>query len=902
MKIFKKIIFNTLCITLAFLLFLACDFKESTRNNEAVIKLESNTKTSAFFMENDETLIVSAILENDKTYDSEIVWKLFSSDINGNIVDKSDCLTELSYDKVLIKLKALSFLGDYTLRAKTSFSEATYNFTLNSTKELENALSYSFVSIDSINEDETGKQDFTEYSIFGKKLSSAKERSLLGKSLSYAPSISSLLFITSTNDELGELSIENDSNFYISRIGNNSLLLSPKENNKTVSSLKIYAGTKKEKNVDVELLDHSPLDIKEPVISKERPHKKSGVILSVTADNVSTPYYSFDGGYSLDIKVKRAINNEEPHLILPTSTINEKEWKTTEDEYYIKAIEYGYELYLPYYGKYTVDAKTVTITGESKTSSYSFEVLPYSTRDKITTNIIQSKKNVNWLSESINELNKNGSYKPTLSEKAKITIPSNIEGTPLLFIDFTSATDNTSYNKKREILQKGQTLSFKDSGQYYIYITSEDVGEKIGNIKDEEYINETSTFSSFFTINDNSEQETISVLGNVVVKNGYYNYEYTIKDDNEIVKNYTIYARLLKRKGISYTPIEKSIGHFFSNNDTILEKGKTYTASVLFSDINTEDDIKLAIYICPKNPLYTEGNVRLMPLKYNSKVEYSEAVPLISILNNSYQDTYNACRIGIYNVKDETSANKTLYYSTDSKKSLDNKPWNQFYTNLVKTSSFKTTIINKIYFPDFTYYITEEARTIYIKAVNANKTHTVYTSFTVPNRKLTNFKNGELFATYGRHGAPYKNEMLKVKIENDKDISYGYVCFRMDGVILERLVLYYDYGNSKWMVIKTKDDYTQEIYDATIEDGWWVAKNFHQLYIYKTEQYFGVYKAKKGYFPSDIAYSYSTFEGNSEDNNNYCSIYKTISTKNLGYTSVNTNSLYTAIKDLKRNK
>lgn len=860
----KNKVFIVITIFLIVVSLFSCDLDEKNSDNTAKFHLESSSNTSSFFMESESSdFSVEAIIPKD-LQNAEIEWSLTTTDINGNIVDKTYTLTLLRSDKVFIRLKDLFYLGDYELKATIGNETESYHFTLNSTKELENALVYSFVPIDKLDGKNNG--EFIEYSLLGKRLKSPEDRAILGKSISYSPSISSLLYITGETERLGELEVGENKDFYVSKIDEKGIYLQPQNGDFDSSSLSIYAGSKKKKDISINLLKTSPLDIKAPEISKERPHDKSGVVLSITADNVSTEYNSFEDGYSIDIKVKRGINGEEKTAILPINTKTENEWKTSESECYITAIEYGYDVYLPFWGEYTIEAKTVSITGESETTSYSFKVDANNTKDLITFDIMPSIKNNNWLNESLPALNREGKYEMPIAAKGKIKIPSGKSGEFLLFASFISDDPTVaSYEKSREVLSQGSTLSFTESGSYEIYITYENAGNKMGNLSNKEYKEFNGCFSISFIIENALESESISIIGNCSLSDGKYNFEYRLKDDNDIVKKFTIYSQLLVDKDGKYIVINEQKGVFLPREDTELKNGISYTATFDFNEIKSVNDVKLAVYMQPKNPLSINPKIRILPSAYNKKVIYDDKTPKITEFPDYEQKNYNTLKIKIENVKDETGRNKSLFYSFDTTSGYDKKNWISIGT----PDSITINTPSKV------------EPIVYIKATNSTGDHTVYTQKKISLQKLTPIYNNEIFGTYGTHGAPYKNEMFKIKIDStDKKIVYAYQCFRKDGYKFERLYLYYDTSLNKWRVHKVNDINTpDEYYDATIEDGWWIAKNYHQLFIYKTDQYCGVYKAKKGYISSNIAYSYPIFEGN-EDNNKYCSVYRYVNSLN----------------------
>lgn len=861
----KNKVFIVITIFLIVVSLFSCDLDEKNSDNTAKFHLESSSNTSSFFMESENSdFSVEAIIPKD-LQKTEIEWSLTTTDINGNIVDKTDTLTHLRSDKVFIRLKDLFYLGDYELKATIGDETESHHFTLNSTKELENALVYSFVPIDKLDSGSNG--EFIEYSLLGKRLKGPEDRAILGKSISYSPSISSLLYITGETDRLGELEVGENKDFYVSKIDEKGIYLQPQNGNLDSSSLSIYAGSKKKKEISINLLKTSPLDINAPEISKERPHDKSGVVLSITADNVSTEYNSFEDGYSIDIKVKRGINGKEKTAILPINTKTENEWKTSENECYITAIEYGYDVYLPFWGEYTIEAKTVSITGESETTTYSFEINANNTKDHITFDITPSIKNNNWLNESLPALNREGKYEMPIIAKGKIKIPSGKSGEFFLFASFISDDPAVpSYEKSREVLSQGSTLSFTESGSYEIYITHENVGSKMGNLSNKEYKEFNGCFSISFIIENTLESESISIIGNCSLSDGNYNFEYRLKDDNDIVKKFTIYSHLLVYKDGKYIVVNEQNGVFLPKEDTELKNGASYTATFDFNEIKSVNDVKLAVYMQPKNPLSVNPEIRIFPSAYNKKVIYDDKTPEITEFPDYEQKNYNTLKIKIGNVKDETGRNKSLFYSFDTTSNYDKKNWISIGT----PDSITINTPSKV------------EPVIYIKATNYTGDHTVYTQKKISLQKLTPIYNNEIFGTYGMHGAPYKNEMFKIKIDStDKKVVYVYQCFRKDGYKFERLYLYYDISLNKWRVHKVNDVNTpDEYYDATIEDGWWIAKNYHQLFIYKTDQYCGVYKAKKGYISSNIAYSYPIFEGN-EDNNKYCSVYKYINSLNI---------------------
>lgn len=855
----KNKVFIVITIFLIVVNLFSCDLDEKNSDNTAKFHLESSSNTSSFFMESESSdFSVEAIIPKD-LQNAEIEWSLTTTDINGNVVDKTDTLTHLRSDKVFIRLKDLFYLGDYELKATIGDETESYHFTLNSTKELENALVYSFVPIDKLDGENNG--EFIEYSLLGKRLKSPEDRAILGKSISYSPSISSLLYITGETERLGELEVGENKDFYVSKIDEKGIYLQPQNGDFDSSSLSIYAGSKKKKDISINLLKTSPLDIKAPEISKERPHDKSGVVLSITADNVSTEYNSFEDGYSIDIKVKRGINGEEKTAILPINTKTENEWKTSESECYITAIEYGYDVYLPFWGEYTIDAKTVSITGESETTTYSFEVDANNTKNLITFDIIPSVKNNNWLNESLPALNREGKYEMPIAAKGKIKIPSGMSGEFLLFASFISDDPAVaSYEKSREVLKQSSTLSFTESGSYEIYITHENAGKKIGNYRGNEYKNSSEIFHTSFSIINYEGIDNVDVIGKVSLTSKEYNYEFTLKDDNDIVKNFTIYGRLLQRNDIKYTPITTNKGIFKSDSDSVLQMGETYKVTFTLKEVKTEDDIKLAIYLVPKNTLTVDPTIKLLPKEYNKNFTYNDAVPTIYAYSDSLQDKYNTRKIYIRNVRDESGNFKKLAYTFTTDPDGNPTNWSEYTQNAQVD----------IYTPS------KISPTIYVKATNYNETHTVETKKTIELYRAPGFKKDtDIFGTYGTHGAPYKNEMFKIRTYGGATYYiYIFECFRKsDNYVLERLYLFYDKKLGKWRVHKINNDGYEEFYDATIEDRWWIAKNYHQLFIYKTDQYCGIYRARKGYLYGKVAYSHPIFEGN-EDNNKYCTVYK----------------------------
>lgn len=836
--------------------FSSCDLDEKNSEIKANFSLKTDSLSSSFFTENEnESLFVEAILPKEVD-DSEIIWSLSTSDINGNAIDKTSAILTLSNTKVIIRMKDLRYLGDYELKATLGDKYETYHFTLNSTKSLENALVYSFVPIDTIDE-ESG--EFVEYSISGKRLSSREERTIVGKSISYHPSSSSLLYITVKTEEFGELEISENDDFYISKTKGEGVFLQPKNDTFSSSYLSIYAGSKKKKDVSINIEKTSPISIRAPKISPEYAHEKSGAVLTITADNVSTPYYSFEGGYSLDIKVKRDINGYGKTLIFPINTKTKDEWRIDESECYITPIEFGYDVYLPFCGDYEIDAKTVSITEESETISYSFRIEENKTAPLLNLEIVPNKKIDSWLDDSLGDLNSKGYYTKHIIENARVSVPSASSGEFVLISSFLSDyIENESYENKREILEKGSTFKFMHPGTYDIYIVHENTGDKKGNFRGDEYKHSNGVFHKSFKIVKYDALESVDINGKVSLSKENYNYTFELKADNDIVKNFTIYGRLLQKKDGNYSKLKSPKGEFSPESDTILKTNKEYKVSFkINTEIETEDDVKLAIYIVPNSPLITETSMKLLPKEYNKGFSPSKATPTFEPLGDSAQDKYNARKIIINNVLDESGNYKKVSYAFEFEK---DKPL--IWTEESNDAKF------------YVYAPSVASSKLHIKATNYNNTHTENKTFNITTPRLSSIGNGELFGTYGKHGAPYKNEMMKVKINpSDKYIIYVLQCFRRDGYEFERLYLYFDTNRNKWRVHRINENNTNEYYDATIDNNWWVAKNNHQLYIYKTDQYFGVYKAKKGSFSSVTSYSYPIFEGN-EDSMKYCTVHK----------------------------
>ena len=357
------------------LLFVSCPVDSSTESiNSSVdsVKLTA-TKDINYFYINDsnsmQTLICNFFDESGNVVSGKVEWET-------NLPESvSSAYSDNSYT---FNLDSINVLGDYYVKAKIRDDlSSVYAFSLLSRDSLQNCLCYSYVSDFQVEVSDSGNISLfnaVEYDENNILITTEEERMLLNNILEYRFNGDNLILVSvKEGSSFGQLNIQtnSDSLYYVPVNSNQFVLYSNGETNSNVQ-LKINAGDKDTRTVNVILCSDESNSLASPKFFPSYTADSEGIIVNVQGDNVSTSFYQFLGGNKLNIDVYRKSYGGTEDYKLYDFNSNEE----THD------IKFGKALHLANCGEYRIEAYITNAVGyKSAVSCMDYIVQPFPAPD-----------------------------------------------------------------------------------------------------------------------------------------------------------------------------------------------------------------------------------------------------------------------------------------------------------------------------------------------------------------------------------------------------------------------------------------------------------------------------------------------------------------------------------------
>ena len=367
-------IYKFLFLICLILFYISCPI--STDESSALIssiKITTSKKNNYFYINdnnNMQTIIASFYDEKENLINGKVEWE---SNLPKN--------TSISYsdNSYTFNIDSIKELGDYYVKAKVKDSDISsiYSFSYLSRDSLLTSLTYSYVSEAYLEVSDDNKITLTkafEYDENGILIKSESERMILGDSLDYRINGSNVVLVSVKDGaEFGKISVKSDdSSLYSVPVNNDQFILYTRNDINSDIKLIVSAGTKDSRTISVNLSSSEEGNLQSPTISETFTAETEGVLVNITGDNISTSFYSFGGGNSLNISVYRKSYNGEDDYVLYDYLNNVES----------KDIKFGKAVHLANCGRYKIDSYITNAIGyKSLTTTKEVIVEPFPAPD-----------------------------------------------------------------------------------------------------------------------------------------------------------------------------------------------------------------------------------------------------------------------------------------------------------------------------------------------------------------------------------------------------------------------------------------------------------------------------------------------------------------------------------------